>query len=86
MNPRERLLTTLRGGVADRTPLDLPGFAFTTREAIDAVRYLTNGSTGTMGLAIAEAALGPDHVSLAYPLRSLGVAHEALGELAAARA
>jgi hypothetical protein len=35
MNPRERLLTTLRGGIADRGPLVLPGFEFTSREAID---------------------------------------------------
>ena len=36
MSPRGRLLTTLRGGVADRVPLVLPGFDFRTREAIDA--------------------------------------------------
>ncbi len=35
MNPRERLLTTLRGGVADRVPLVLPGFEFASREAIE---------------------------------------------------
>lgn len=36
MTPRERLLTTLKGGIADRVPLMLPGFDFRTREAIDA--------------------------------------------------
>jgi hypothetical protein len=36
MTPRERLLTTLRGGTADRVPLVLPGFDFRTREALAA--------------------------------------------------
>ena len=36
MTPRERLLTTLRGGVADRVPLVLPGFEFRTHQAIAA--------------------------------------------------
>lgn len=36
MTPRERLLTTIKGGVADRVPLVLPGLEFQTREAIEA--------------------------------------------------
>lgn len=36
MIPRERLLTTLRGGAADCVPLVLPGFEFPTREALNA--------------------------------------------------
>ena len=36
MTPRERLLTTLKGGIADRVPLMLPGFDFRTHAAIDA--------------------------------------------------
>lgn len=34
MNPRDRLLSTMRGGTADRVPLHLPGFECTTREAL----------------------------------------------------
>ncbi len=36
MNPRERLLTTIRGGKADRVPLVLPGFEFPSRAALEA--------------------------------------------------
>lgn len=36
MTPRERLLTALKGGMPDRVPLVLPGFEFTSREAIAA--------------------------------------------------
>ncbi len=36
MTPRERLLTTLQGGAADRVPLVLPGFDFVSREEADA--------------------------------------------------
>jgi hypothetical protein len=36
MNPRERLLTTIRGGEADRVPLVLPGFEFQSRAALEA--------------------------------------------------
>lgn len=36
MNPRERLLQTIRGGRADRVPLVLEGFHFPSRQAIDA--------------------------------------------------
>ncbi|MDF1515833.1 MAG: hypothetical protein P1S60_18645, partial [Anaerolineae bacterium] len=35
MTPRERLLTTLKGGTADRVPLVLPGFDFITRDALE---------------------------------------------------
>lgn len=34
MAPRERLLATIRGGMADRVPLELPGFRFATAEDI----------------------------------------------------
>ena len=37
MTPRERLLTTMRGGVADRVPLVLPGFQFPSGEAVAAI-------------------------------------------------
>jgi hypothetical protein len=36
MNPRDRLLTTIRGGEADRVPLVLPGFEFPSRAALEA--------------------------------------------------
>ncbi len=36
MTPRERLLTTLKGGIADRVPLVLPGFDFISRDAMEA--------------------------------------------------
>jgi len=36
MTPKTRFLTTVRGGVADRVPLELAGFQFTSREYIDA--------------------------------------------------
>jgi len=36
MTPRERFLATLRGEKADRVPMDLAGFTFESREAIDA--------------------------------------------------
>ncbi|MBN1249907.1 MAG: hypothetical protein JXC32_19750 [Anaerolineae bacterium] len=36
MTPRDRLLTTLKGGTADRVPLVLPGFEFAARAAINA--------------------------------------------------
>ena len=36
MNARDRFLTTLKGGVADRVPLQLPEFQFSSREEIDA--------------------------------------------------
>ena len=35
MNVRERILTTLRGGRADRVPLVLPGLTFRTRQDIE---------------------------------------------------
>ena len=41
-----------------------------TRERIDAVRFITNRSTGKMGYAIAEAA-----VEAAVPAAALGAAH-----------
>lgn len=34
MTPRDRLLTTLKGGTPDRVPLILPGFEFTSLEAL----------------------------------------------------
>ena len=34
MTPRERMMTTLRGGVADRVPMELPGLQFATRDGI----------------------------------------------------
>jgi len=37
MNPRDRLLQTIRTGKADRVPLDAEGFHFVTREEIDAL-------------------------------------------------
>jgi len=36
MTPRERLLTTLKGGTPDRVPLVLPGFDFISRDALEA--------------------------------------------------
>ena len=36
MTPRERLLTTLKGGIPDRVPLILPGFDFISRDALEA--------------------------------------------------
>ena len=36
MNPKDRYLTTLKGGSADRVPLELAGFQFASREAVDA--------------------------------------------------
>ena len=36
MTPRQRLLTTLKGGIPDRVPLILPGFDFITLDALEA--------------------------------------------------
>jgi hypothetical protein len=36
MTPRERLLTTLKGGTPDRVPLVLPGFDFTSPDVLEA--------------------------------------------------
>ena len=35
MTPRERLLTTLKGGTPDRVPLVLPGFDFISRDDLE---------------------------------------------------
>jgi hypothetical protein len=36
VTPRDRLLTTLKGGIPDRVPLVLPGFDFITRDILEA--------------------------------------------------
>lgn len=73
----ETIVTFIAGWLTDRSAMDrsLEGkkvvvTAGPTREAIDPVRFLSNGSTGTMGFALADAAArrGADVVLLSGPV------------------